>query len=398
MADARDVFIVCNNIEELGGVQRWAHHLAGLLTGRGHRVRLIGIRRPPDPHDLGGTPPYGTEVLHRRWDLPAMRWRPARPLDHLDLPARLRDRRRAAAVRWGATRLSELFAGSRPGGVVIVAQIWAMEWVRSADTRGLKVIGMSHESYRASRRSSRHARIMEDYAEADRLLALTAEDADAWARAGMTNADHLPNPLHVTPRAPAEPPDRAVMCAGRLSREKGVDMALRAWALVSPRHPEWRLRLYGSGAQERALRRLAVALGIAPSVEFRGVTGDIEGALARSAVFALPSREEGFPMSVMEAMAHGLPTVAFDCAPGVRELLTHETDALLVRPGDIPAFGAALDLLMDDADLRARLGAAARESVLRFHPDGVLDRWERLFDLLNRERATRPARDAAALG
>jgi glycosyltransferase involved in cell wall biosynthesis len=118
-------------------------------------------------------------------------------------------------------------------------------------------------------------------------------------------------------------------------------------------------------------------------VEFPGATSDLEGALTGASIFALSSREEGFPMSIIEAMAYGLPTVAFDCAPGVRELLTDGQDGLIVTPGNTVEFAAALGRLMDDARLRDSLGEAARESVRRYAPDAIIDRWERQFALVN---------------
>ncbi|MEW2358119.1 glycosyltransferase [Spirillospora sp. NPDC029432] len=392
MADARgrgrDVFIVCNNVEEMGGVQQWAHGLARLMSGRGHRVILVGITRAQVPHDFGGpygeARPYKVEHLHETWTLPALPWRPRTFRARADVRARLRDGRRAAAVRRGAERLSELFAGARPGGVVIVAQVWAMEWVDLARTRGLRVVGMCHESYQASRRSSRYARVRELYAGADRMLALTAEDADAWARDGMANADHMPNALHVRPGSVPAEREPVVVCVGRLAHEKGVDLAIEAWAAIAERHPEWRLRLYGTGPREDDLRAQAARLGVAGSVEFAGVTADVPGALGRASVFALPSRQEGLPMALLEAMAAGLPAVAFDCAPGVRDLVADGRNGLLVRAGDTAAFAAELERLITDPALRARLGGEAPRAVRRFDPEAVLDRWEWLFGLLHR--------------
>jgi len=89
-------------------------------------------------------------------------------------------------------------------------------------------------------------------------------------------------------------------------------------------------------------------------------------------------------MSVMEAMAYGLPTVAFDCAPGVRELITHESDGLIVRPGNTMEFAEELGRLMGDEGLRAKLGTQARSSVQRFSAEVVIDRWERMFELVGR--------------
>jgi glycosyltransferase involved in cell wall biosynthesis len=370
VTESRDIFIVCNNVEELGGLQRWAHHIALLFTREGHRVHLVGVTHADRPHDYGQDRPYVVTVLHERQP-PARRGR----------VSRLRHR---AMVRQGADRLSALFRTARPGGIVIAAQIWAMEWVARADTAGMPVIGMSHESYAATRGSSRYKRVKRHFAGADLLLALTRADADAWAFDDMSNADSMPNPVHVTPGSPSPRTAPVVVRLGRLSFEKGQDMLLEAWAEVASRHPSWRLRLYGTGPDEDALRKRATELALDESVEFPGATTDLETALTGASVFALSSREEGFPMSIIEAMAYGLPTVAFDCAPGVRELLTDGHDGLVVTPGNTVEFAAALDRLMDDARLRDSLGEAARESVRRYAPDVIIDRWERQFALVDR--------------
>jgi glycosyltransferase involved in cell wall biosynthesis len=368
----RDVFIVCNNVEELGGLQRWAHHIAHLFTERGHRVHLVGVDHADRPHDYGQDPPYAVTVLHRR-----------RPPRRRGRPSRLRHR---LVVRRGAARLSALFRTARPGGIVIAAQVYAMEWVARADTAGMPVIGMSHESYEATRQSSRYARVKRHFAGTDLLLALTEADADAWAFDDMSGAAAMPNPLHVTPVSVSPRTEPVVVRLGRLSFEKGQDMLLEAWAEVAPRHPAWRLRLYGTGPEEATLRRYAERLSLGKSVEFAGATSDLESALTGASVFALSSREEGFPMSIIEAMAYGLPTVAFDCAPGVRELLTDGHDGTVVTPGNVVEFAAALDRLMDDVRLRGELGEAARESVRRYAPETIVDRWEREFALVSAGR------------
>ncbi|MFL6055720.1 MAG: glycosyltransferase [Actinoallomurus sp.] len=384
MAETRDIFIVCNNVEELGGLQRWAHDISRLFAARGNRVHLVGITHADHAHDYGHDLPYTVTVLHEREPGPARG----------PLGARLRELRHRRMVLSGAARLSALFRTARPEGVVIAAQVWAMEWVARADTAGMPVIGMSHESYEATRRSSRYKRVKRYFADADLLLALTDADADAWAFDDMSNAGAMPNPLHVTPRSVSPRTEPVVVRLGRLSFEKGQDMLLESWAEVAPRHPSWRLRLYGSGPEEAALRRQAADLCLSDSVEFAGPTSDIESALTGASIFALSSREEGFPMSIIEAMAYGLPTVAFDCAPGVRELLTDGSDGLVVSPGHTTEFAAALDRLIRDADLRDALAETARESVRRYEPDVILDRWERQFALVTggHSRAEAPAR------
>jgi glycosyltransferase involved in cell wall biosynthesis len=292
----------------------------------------------------------------------------------------LRERERRAA----AARFSAVLRAARPGAVVVVTQVWAMEWVALADTAGHLVIGMSHESFETSRGSSRFARVKRYYADVDRLLLLTREDADLWIGQGFNHVGYMPNPVPLRSPAPSPRTGKVVLSLGRLGYEKGVDLLLETWAEVAPRHPGWRLRVHGSGPDEEALRRQCAALGLDGSVEWAGPTEDVAGAMRRSSVFVLPSRGEGFPLALLEAMACALPCVAFDCAPGVREIVRHEEDGLLARPGNTSELARHLGRLLDDDALRTRMGETASLNVRRFSPEAITDRWEALFDLLER--------------
>lgn len=381
MAESPDIFIVCNSIEELGGLAQWAHDIARLFTVRGHNVHLIGITPPTAFRDYGTDLPYRTSRM-LEFDVPLAKQ--PHGLGRLNVRAQVRGRRHEATMERVGRRLTEMFQAARPGAVIIVAQIWAMEWVARADTTGLKVVGMGHESYEASRRSSRYGRVKRFYADVDRFLVLTEEDADAWARDGMSNVGAMPNPLLTSPANLPSLDEPTVVTLRRLAHDKGIDMLLEAWALVAPHYPEWRLSVYGSGPDEDSLRQQARELGLDDKAIFRGLTTDIDGALSGTSVYALPSREEGFPIAVMEAMAYGLPTVAFDCAPGIRELIDDEVSGLVVNAGNVFGFASALERLIKDRDLRVRLGQQGRESVRRFTPEAIVGRWEALFELLYR--------------
>jgi glycosyltransferase involved in cell wall biosynthesis len=377
----RDIFLVCNSVNELGGLVQWAHGIAEFFVARGHRVQMIGVEPAAHPRDYGGDLPYPTVTLHEAF-LPKRR--STAGLNALNARNRLRQRRRERLVDAGAARLTEIFRTAAPGGVVIAAQVWAMEWVARADTTGLLVIGMSHESFEATRNSTRFPRVKKFYADVDIHLTLTDDDADAWARAGMSNVGSMPNPVMIKPVTSPDLGRTTVVTLGRLSHDKGLDMLLEAWSMVKPLYPEWDLHIYGSGEDEAILRRQARELGLDDTAIFQGLTTDLDAALSSGSIYALPSRKEGFPVAAMEAMAYRLPTVAFDCAPGISELLANEVSGLVVDPGDVPGFAAALERLIKDRDLRERLGQAGNASVRRFLPDTIVDRWEALFALLER--------------
>lgn len=379
---SRDVFIVSNSTDELGGVTGWMHQTARLLARQGHRVHTVGIHASELRMALPTPPDYPVTALYPAH--PPTPWTPRGVRDRFRLPSRRREAVRAAERRRAVRRLSELFRTARPGAVVIVTQVWAMEWVGEADTTGLRVIGMSHESYDYSRASHRYRWIKKHYSDLDHWLVLTEEDADIWAGEGMNNVGFLPNALSALPEVPSPRSARTVASIGRLCDQKGIDMLLDTWALVAPERPDWQLRVYGAGEDEAELKAQCTALELDGSVHWMGRTDDVAGALAEASVFVQSSRGEGFPLALLEAMASGVPCAAFDCAPGVREIVRDGEDGLLAPAGDSAGLADRLLRLTGNPRLRDAMGNRARVNVQRFSETEILRRWEELFAFLER--------------
>ena len=172
----------------------------------------------------------------------------------------------------------------------------------------------------------------------------------------------LPNASRAPDRVdePSGPP--TILFLGRIGARKGVPQLLEALHRL-PRMPPWRAIIAGDGDPAPTRAELA-RLGLADAVTLTGWVGpaDVERLLAAAAILALPSFDENLPMSVIEAMAHGLAIVATPVG-AVEDIVVPERTGLLVPPGDVAALAQALGRLVGDAALRARLGAAAR----RFH-------------------------------
>jgi glycosyltransferase involved in cell wall biosynthesis len=151
-----------------------------------------------------------------------------------------------------------------------------------------------------------------------------------------------------------------VLCVAQWIPRKGVLELARAWARA--RRPGWRLELVGeTGADPRYADAVRAALAGAPgSAAVRGALSDVALAAAygAAALFALPSRYEGYGIAFAEALAFGLPVLG--CAVGPVPGLIGPGAGLLVPAGDEGALAAALSRLMDDAQLRGRMRAAAR--------------------------------------
>nr|WP_243847433.1 glycosyltransferase family 4 protein [Microbacterium ulmi] len=154
--------------------------------------------------------------------------------------------------------------------------------------------------------------------------------------------------------------ENAVLVLQRLEAEKFTDDALRAWSLSGARAQGWRLWIAGDGGERRRLESLAAELGIGGTTDFLGFARDTGDLYRRASVLLAPTRVEGLGLSVIEAMAHGLPVVATD-AGGHRETVGPVAEAALYPAGDAAAAAEELDRLVADAALRGRYGAALRD-------------------------------------
>ncbi|WKZ28809.1 MAG: glycosyltransferase family 4 protein [Patescibacteria group bacterium] len=164
----------------------------------------------------------------------------------------------------------------------------------------------------------------------------------------------------------------------RLSREKNVSLALRAFALVQKELPEAKLEVFGDGPERTMLVRLAAELGIAGATTFHGFVERIRGA-GRFDVLAVPSLKESFGMAALEAMADGIPVVAARVG-GLPEVVVHGKTGLLVPSENPRAMADALLELLRDPGLAARLGAAGRErATSMFAEDNMQNAWIELF-------------------
>lgn len=216
------------------------------------------------------------------------------------------------------------------------------------------------------------------YRYADVVTAQTARAAQWLERECHTPVQVIPNYIRPMP-APASLADRSlvVLCVGRLVDEKGFDRAIDAFARVVTRHPAWRLDILGSGPQLQALQAQAARLGVLESVHFHGTVDNVPDWMERVSIVLAPSRFEGFPNALLEAMAMGVACLSTDCPSGPAELIQHRVNGLLVNNGDDEALAQSLDELMADALLRQSLGKRAMDVRQTYALEGILPRWSR---------------------
>jgi glycosyltransferase involved in cell wall biosynthesis len=243
------------------------------------------------------------------------------------------------------------------------------------------------------------------YGRLDAVVTLTKECA-SWLAAHSLARKILviPNPVawplanhtpQVDPDAWCAPGRRILLGVGRLSVEKNFAALIDMFSRLAPAHPAWDLVILGEGPQRASLSARVQAAGLERRIFLPGSVGNVGDWYRRADLYAMSSDFEGFPNTLVEAMAYGVPAVSFDCDTGPRDIIRHGIDGFLIAPGDNGAMGAALGKLMLDQPLRAQFAARAIEARERFSMKKIARMWEDLFVAQPDRPAQRRVHEAA---
>ncbi|SCW72475.1 Glycosyltransferase involved in cell wall bisynthesis [Sphingobium faniae] len=340
-----------------------SEHIVSLLCNHfsrlGWKVSLLAFEEP-------GTPPYYPHD-------PAVR---VRQLGH---PAGRRPMFRSLAnVRDRILTLRGALEEDRPDLIISFLTRTNVVSVMAARALGIPVI-VSERNNPAQQRPGPVWSVLRRYAyaRAHGLITMTQGAMDQFPRSMRRRQWVIPNPTY----APIAPdPDRMagkrIVAVGRLVPQKGFDLLLDAFAHVSDRIPGWSLVIWGEGPERARLEAQRDALGLNERVAMPGVTREHGGWLREADIFVLSSRFEGWGIVIGEAMAAGIPTIAFDCCWGPGEMIDDGTSGLLVPDGAVPALGEAMAALCADPARRAQLSQGARIASKRFTIDAILRQWE----------------------
>jgi glycosyltransferase involved in cell wall biosynthesis len=277
---------------------------------------------------------------------------------------------------------ADVIIGTRPGLNVYLALFGQRRALRIAQEH------LRHDAHSTWLRQvlARHYRAL------DAVVTTTEADAEAY-RARMVlpgvRVLSIPNIVPAPAAPPADHTAKVIAAAGRLVRSKRFDLLIEAFADIAPKHPEWRLRIYGGGTEKEPLQKLIHEHGLGEHAVLMGPHAPIEAEFAQASIVASASEAESFGMTLVEAMRCGVAVVSSDCPLGPAEIIRDGVDGRLVPSGNAEALSSALMDLIDDVPLRRALGAAAVESAHRFDPERIVRRYEVLLTELT---ATRHAR------
>ena len=221
------------------------------------------------------------------------------------------------------------------------------------------------------------------YRRATRIVVLTERGRTGFSSGLQKKITVVPNPV-----VPAKrnrfgherlAPGPMVVAIGRLTRQKGFDLLIRAFAIHAARHQDWTLTIIGEGPLRRELEQLSDSLDLNGRINFPGAVRSVEDYFNLADLFVMSSRYEGFPMALCEAMASGLPVICTDCPTGPREIVRNNVDGILVPNEDLETLAAAMDRLMTSESERTKLAQRAPEITSRFGLETVMAIWDRLL-------------------
>ncbi|MFI3227143.1 MAG: glycosyltransferase family 4 protein [Clostridia bacterium] len=218
----------------------------------------------------------------------------------------------------------------------------------------------------------------------DKIVVLTKKDYNLhFEKAGIAKEklEQIYNPTPFEGRKESDRSEKLVIAVGRLTDQKGFDLLLESWSAIEKTGSEWTLAIIGSGEDDDKLKNIIIDKNL-KNVQFIPATNEIEKWYDKASVFVLPSRYEGFPMVLLEAMVKGLPIVAFDCFTGPSEMIVDGKNSFLAEDGNVDQFAEKLNLLLNDEALREEFSNGNKLKVKEFYLENIVNQWENMIKTL----------------
>jgi glycosyltransferase involved in cell wall biosynthesis len=215
----------------------------------------------------------------------------------------------------------------------------------------------------------------------DRIVTLTEGDANDW-RKYCNRITIIPNVVHLNTSGHFSTCiNKNVVFAGRFDVQKDIGSLIAIWQIVQQRHNDWVLNVYGNGELKLYYHKMVQELKL--NIKIHPATSDIFDIYKDSSMLLMTSLYEPFGLVLVEAMSCGLPVVAFNCPYGPADIITEGKDGFLIEGRDINAYADKVCLLIENVELRQKMGQAAIISSKRYDKSCIMHRWETLFEELS---------------
>lgn len=357
----KHISFLCSRLDTPGGIEKAIVNTANLFVQYEHKVSIIILDEEGDSFF-----PLDTSVNKIVLNL------------HFGLSIKGNILSRKLALFKHIKQLKKLLFSIEADFVISTEYVFSIAARLAITDNKMKLISWEHHHFHHLAKS-RFWKILFNkyYPEIDLVVCLNKEEADQFQSLKCKTAI-IPNFI-ANSSEHAELLKKRILTIGWFSKTKGTDLISSIANLVFKKHPDWEWKLIGqfSGVMPEETKHIQIQQ---PS------SHNVLPEYLDASIYVLPSRFECFPMTLLEAMSAGLPCVAFDCPTGPRHIIGQNETGILVPPGDVESMGSAISSLIEDMDLRKKLGRNAFLEINKFNPGNTYKLWAEAFDYLKHQK------------
>lgn len=256
-------------------------------------------------------------------------------------------------------------------------------WLGDYAKSGVLKIGWEHNHYHDDYRYARNVIRSAYYLD---YFVLVSEPLREFYSERLSNSNCkcvcIPNIIDKIPRNVSTLDEKRIISVGRLSPEKGYIDLLKVFSVIANKYSKWHLDIIGDGVEKDRLEKFITNHNLEDRVTLHGFQNKdyIDKMLHESSIYVMTSFTESFGIVLLEAMSHGLPCIAFDSAEGARELINSGMNGYLIKNRSYAAMIKKIEDLMNDKDVRKKIGMAGRKSIRIYTSEIVGEQWYNLIE------------------
>lgn len=352
----KKIVFFTETMETMGGVER----VVAFLTN--------GLK---DEYDVSILTMYGKECTYFDIDC---------PIDTLDIKTHANSFKNKIQRYFQTMIKLKMYLKQNPGIDYFVANSHAMSGsamlLKVLTNTPIKMVLFEHSKFMFSSGIWRFVRHY-TFRKAHRVIALTEDAHQEYLKIEAPSV-HISNAVTIEIEKLSSMSKKKLIAVGRLVYSKGFDTLLPVWREVVKSYPDWQLEIVGDGEDAAKLKALAIELNISENVIFFGHTNNVQERYLDASGFILSSRYEGFCLVMIEAMAHGLPCISFDCESGPNEVIEDGVNGYLVEDQNSKELEDKIKQYIALTEIeKQKMSHNAKETSLRYSPEIILERWKK---------------------
>ncbi len=351
--------MLCSRLDLPGGIERAVVNTANLFQSKGHRTSLLVLDETIDSF-------YPVNEGVHRYLLPLS----------FGITSSGNPISRKIRLLSDVLKLRKMLKQLHPTILIATEYPFAAAMVLAGVRKKTKLVSWEHHHMNELEKNSFWDKVFRfTYPRIHQLVVLNPDEEKLYSSLN-DNVIVIPN---YAEKVLTIPPSRSnlILTVSRLNYVKGIDTLIEVAKKLLPKHPEWKWKIIGHGRMDDNLNEEIIQAGLENRLIIQPPTGhDLSKEYGMASIYVMTSRNECFPMTLLEAMGHGLPCVAFDCETGPRHIITEGYNGNLIPVGDVDQMRKALELLVSDPSKRITFGQNAAASMEEFSPEKIYGLWK----------------------